>query len=83
LRRTEEDNRNLGFYGLQAFDSIQMVGHAIDRMASGNGNDKKTLQQKILSTNFNGLSGEIQFEPTAFAESYFEDCKCRWEELEN
>jgi len=41
--RAEEGKRNLGFYGLQAYDSIQMVGHATNRTASGNGNDKKTL----------------------------------------
>jgi len=30
---------------MRAYDSIQMVGHAIDRKASG-GNDKKTLLQE-------------------------------------
>ncbi|KAI5396977.1 hypothetical protein KIW84_062975 [Lathyrus oleraceus] len=32
----DEDNRDSGFYALQAYDNIQMVGHAIDRMASDN-----------------------------------------------
>lgn len=58
----DEDNRNPGYYALQAYDSIQMVGHAIDRMASGNGNQKKTLLQELVSSDFLGLSGKIQFE---------------------
>ncbi|KAI5386776.1 glutamate receptor 2.7 [Lathyrus oleraceus] len=59
---SDEDNRDPGFYALQAYDSIQMVGHAIDRMASGNGNHKRTLLQEIVSTDFLGLTGKIQFE---------------------
>jgi len=57
-KNPDEDNRDPGFYALQAYDSIQMVGHAINRMAS----DNKTLLQEIVSSNFLGLSGEIQFE---------------------
>jgi len=53
-RRAEEGNLNLGFYGLQAYDSTQMVGHAIDRTASGNVNDKKTLLQERLVLLFCG-----------------------------
>ncbi|TKY59185.1 Glutamate receptor 2.7 [Spatholobus suberectus] len=58
----EEDNRNPGFYALQAYDSIKIVAQAVDRMASGNGSGRKTLLREILSSNFLGLSGEIQFE---------------------
>ncbi|XP_020209595.2 glutamate receptor 2.2 [Cajanus cajan] len=58
----EEDNRNPGFYALQAYDSIKIVAQAIDRMASGNGSSKNTLLREVLSSNFLGLSGEIQFE---------------------
>lgn len=54
----EEDNRDPGFYALQAYDSIKIVAQAIDRMASG----RKTLLTEILSSNFLGLSGEIRFE---------------------
>ncbi|GAU14587.1 hypothetical protein TSUD_96510 [Trifolium subterraneum] len=54
----EEDNRDPGFYALQAYDSIQIIGNAIDRIAS----DKKTLLQEIVSSNFLGLSGKIKFE---------------------
>ncbi|KAK7362750.1 hypothetical protein VNO77_04871 [Canavalia gladiata] len=58
----EEDNRNPGFYALQAYDSIKTVAQAIDRMAGGNGSGRKTLLGEILSSNFLGLSGKIQFE---------------------
>ncbi|WJX44269.1 hypothetical protein P8452_31266 [Trifolium repens] len=57
-KNPEEDNRDPGFYALQAYDSIQMIGNAIDRIAS----DKKTLLQEIVSSNFLGLSGKIKFE---------------------
>ncbi|XP_027348334.1 glutamate receptor 2.7-like [Abrus precatorius] len=58
----KEDNRNPGFYALQAYDSIKIVARAIDRMASGNGSGRKTLLKEILSSNFHGLSGQILFE---------------------
>lgn len=63
-KNPEEDNRNPGFYALQAHDSIKIVAQAVDRMASGNNNnnDTRTLLGEILSSNFLGLSGEIQFE---------------------
>ncbi|KAE9613557.1 hypothetical protein Lal_00016161 [Lupinus albus] len=58
----EEDNRNPGFYALQAYDSIKIIGQALNRMASGDSSGKNTLLSEILSTNYLGLSGEIQFE---------------------
>ncbi|KAL1327228.1 hypothetical protein HN51_037299 [Arachis hypogaea] len=62
---TEEDNRNPGFYGLQAYDSIKIVAQAVDRIASHNSSSSssgKTLLRGILSSKFLGLSGEIQFQ---------------------
>ncbi|OIW10141.1 hypothetical protein TanjilG_27892 [Lupinus angustifolius] len=58
----EEDNRNPGFYALQAYDSIKITARALDRMANGNSSGKNILLSEILSTNYLGLSGEIQFE---------------------
>jgi ionotropic glutamate receptor len=57
-KNPEEDNRDPGFYALQAYDSIQMIGNAIDKISS----DKKTLLQEIVSSNFLGRSGKIKFE---------------------
>ena len=62
VKNPEEDNRNPGFYALQAYDSIKFVAQAVDRMASGNSSGSKTLLREILSSKFIGLSGEIQFE---------------------
>ncbi|KAL2321095.1 hypothetical protein Fmac_030064 [Flemingia macrophylla] len=58
----EEDDRNPGYYALQAYDSIKIVAQAIDRMAHANASGRNTLLGEILSSNFLGLSGEIQFE---------------------
>ncbi|KAE9613558.1 hypothetical protein Lal_00016054 [Lupinus albus] len=58
----EEDNRNPGFYALQAYDSIKVTAQAVDRMAKGVSSAKNILLSEILSTNYLGLSGEIQFE---------------------
>ncbi|KAI4306413.1 hypothetical protein L6164_029692 [Bauhinia variegata] len=57
----EEDNRNPGLYALQAYDSIKIVTQAIERLTSQSSR-KRTLLEEILSTNFLGLSGKIQFE---------------------
>lgn len=68
-KNPEEDNRNPGFYALQAYDSIKLVAQAVDRMASGNSSSGKTLLREILSSNFLGLSGEIQFEGVQLLQS--------------
>ena len=55
----QERNSNPGFYALQAYDSIQAITQATERMsenASG-----KILLENILSANFNGLSGNVTF----------------------
>ncbi|KAK7252107.1 hypothetical protein RIF29_35831 [Crotalaria pallida] len=61
-KHPEEDNRNPGFYALQAYDSIKIIAQAVDRMANGAISGKKTLLSEMLSSNFVGLSGEIQFD---------------------
>ncbi|KAK7400648.1 hypothetical protein VNO78_11887 [Psophocarpus tetragonolobus] len=66
----EEDNRNPGFYALQAYDSIKIVAQAIDRIASDNANSRNTLLKEILSSNFLGLSGEIRFEAAQLLQNH-------------
>lgn len=62
LKNPEEDNRYPGFYALQAYDSINIVTQAIDRMTSRNNSSPKSLLRDMQSSNFNGLSGHIQLE---------------------
>lgn len=68
-KKPEEDNRNPGFYALQAYDSIKLVAQAVHRMASGNSSGGKILLREILYSNFLGLSGEIQFEGVQLLQS--------------
>lgn len=58
-KNPEEDNRYPGFYALQAYDSINIVTQAINRITNSS---SKTLLREILSSNFLGLSGHIQLE---------------------
>ncbi|OIW10388.1 hypothetical protein TanjilG_05536 [Lupinus angustifolius] len=58
----EEDNRNPGFYALQAYDSIKVTAHAVDRMGNRDNSGRNNLLSEILSIKYLGLSGEIQFE---------------------
>ncbi|KAI4296859.1 hypothetical protein L6164_036779 [Bauhinia variegata] len=57
----EEDDRNPGFYALQAYDGMKVVTQAIDRF-TGRSSRTRTLLDEVLSINFHGLSGKIQFE---------------------
>ncbi|KAJ1394004.1 Receptor, ligand binding region [Sesbania bispinosa] len=62
-KNPEEDNRYPGFYALQAYDAIKIVAQAVDRMASRNNTNPKTLlMREIQSSSFLGLSGQVQFE---------------------
>ena len=61
-KNPDEDNRYPGFYALQAYDSINIVTQALNRMTSRNNSSPKTLLREILSCNFLGLSGHIQLE---------------------
>jgi len=62
LKNPEEDNRYPGFYALQAYDSINTVTQAFNRMTSRNNSSPKILLREIQSSNFIGLSGHIQLE---------------------
>jgi ionotropic glutamate receptor len=62
LKNPEEDNRYPGFYALQAYDSINIVTQAINRMTNMNNISSKALLREIMSSNFVGLSGHIQLE---------------------
>ncbi|KAJ7968664.1 Glutamate receptor [Quillaja saponaria] len=57
----DEDNYNPGLYALQAYDSVGVATQAIKRVAS-NIINPKTLLKDMLSSNFLGLRGNIQFE---------------------
>ncbi|RHN72027.1 putative periplasmic binding protein-like I [Medicago truncatula] len=61
-KNPEEDNRYPGFYALQAYDSINIVTQAFNRMTSRNNSSPKFLLSEIQSSNFIGLSGHIQLE---------------------
>ncbi|TYG97379.1 hypothetical protein ES288_A10G034400v1 [Gossypium darwinii] len=57
----DEDNFEPGIYALKAYDAIQIITEAMEGMINTNISSKQ-LSEKILSSNFTGLSGEIQFE---------------------
>ncbi|KAI9096315.1 hypothetical protein K1719_026034 [Acacia pycnantha] len=61
-KNPEEDNSNPGFYALQAYDSIKVVIQAVERMARDTSSSPQALLREILSSSFNGLSGEIHFQ---------------------
>ncbi|XP_077229580.1 glutamate receptor 2.7-like isoform X2 [Tasmannia lanceolata] len=58
----EEENPNPGIFALRAYDSIWTVGGAIKRNSTGG----DRLVEGILSSNFSGLSGKINFKDTEF-----------------
>ncbi|MBA0569618.1 hypothetical protein Golob_003337 [Gossypium lobatum] len=57
----DEDNFEPGIYALKAYDAIQIITKAMEGMINTNISSKQ-LSEKILLSNFTGLSGEIQFE---------------------
>ncbi|XP_059439979.1 glutamate receptor 2.9-like [Corylus avellana] len=59
----EEDNSVPGIYALRAYDSIGIVIKAMQKMGS-----PKMLLEKMLSSNFSGLSGKIRFEEGRLSE---------------
>ncbi|KAJ8761417.1 hypothetical protein K2173_001548 [Erythroxylum novogranatense] len=56
----DEDNLEPGFHALRAYDSMTTIIKAIERMPTNN-SSPKILLNNILSSNFSGLSGWIQF----------------------
>ncbi|KAJ7947053.1 Glutamate receptor [Quillaja saponaria] len=67
-KNPEEDNINPGIYALLAYDSIRIVTQAIERMDSNTINSRSFLTE-MLSTNFTGLSGKLQFEAGQISQS--------------
>ncbi|KAJ7947054.1 Glutamate receptor [Quillaja saponaria] len=55
-----EANSTAGSHALRAYDSITIVTKAIERMNSTN-NDSRVFLKEMLSSNFSGLSGTINF----------------------
>ncbi|KAK4259687.1 hypothetical protein QN277_005995 [Acacia crassicarpa] len=54
-----QSHPSAAFYALQAYDSITMVGKALQKM---NGtNNSRLFFKKMLSSNFTGLTGDIRF----------------------
>ncbi|KAJ0018411.1 hypothetical protein Pint_10471 [Pistacia integerrima] len=58
----EEDSSDPGIYTLKAYDSIKIVARGLDKTSSDDNFTSAVLLEKILSTNFTGLIGEISFE---------------------
>ncbi|XP_077231201.1 glutamate receptor 2.9-like [Tasmannia lanceolata] len=59
----EEENPNPGIFALRAYDSIWAVGRTIERNSTGG----EELVEGILSSNFSGLSGKINFKDRELA----------------
>ncbi|XP_057952942.1 glutamate receptor 2.8-like [Malania oleifera] len=57
----EEDKFEPGIHALRAYDSIITIAHAMKKLASNKSSNSKMLLQTILSSNFPGLSGKINF----------------------
>lgn len=57
----EEANTKPGIHALRAFDSISVIADALVRLAGGTQTPKR-LQENILSSDFEGLSGKISFQ---------------------
>ncbi|XP_050287185.1 glutamate receptor 2.7-like [Quercus robur] len=57
----EEHNHEPGIYALRAYDSIMTISQAIERMIN-NSIIPKIMLENILSSNFSGLSDQINFE---------------------
>ncbi|XP_031252841.1 glutamate receptor 2.2-like [Pistacia vera] len=58
----EEDSSDPGIYTLKAYDSIKIVARGLDKTTSDDNFTSAVLLEKILSTTFTGLIGEISFE---------------------
>ncbi|KAK7302891.1 hypothetical protein RJT34_13788 [Clitoria ternatea] len=57
---TETVGSKPGSDALQAYDSITIITRALEKM-NGNSSNSRVLLEKMLSSNFNGLSGNIRF----------------------
>ncbi|KAA8515183.1 hypothetical protein F0562_018362 [Nyssa sinensis] len=68
LEYPKEDNPKPGIYAIRAYDSITTIGQAVKRLGS-NTSTPKMLLKSILSSNLNGLSGNIRFHDGRLSES--------------
>lgn len=57
LKHPEEENPVPGFHALRAYDAIWTVGRAIKESKNGS----KELLEKILRSDFHGLTGNVRF----------------------
>ncbi|CAL5412315.1 unnamed protein product [Camellia sinensis] len=58
----EEDNSELGIHVIRAYDSIDTIIRAVQKLGTTNNRTQKMLLENILSSNFKGLSGDIRFD---------------------
>nr|KYP34140.1 Glutamate receptor 2.7 [Cajanus cajan] len=58
--QTETAGSKPGSDALQAYDSVTIIAKALEKMNSNSSNSRVFLE-KMLSSNFNGLSGNIRF----------------------
>ncbi|KAJ8549505.1 hypothetical protein K7X08_033212 [Anisodus acutangulus] len=56
-----EDHSEPGIHALKAYDSITAFAKAVNNLGTKSSNDSKLLKNKILSSNFIGLSGHVSF----------------------
>ncbi|KAL5712320.1 hypothetical protein ACHQM5_014507 [Ranunculus cassubicifolius] len=58
----KEEKYEPGFHALRAFDTIFTIALAMEKLGNNKSGANPGLLASILSSNFNGLSGKIQFE---------------------
>ncbi|KAI3823965.1 hypothetical protein L1987_05414 [Smallanthus sonchifolius] len=58
----EEDKSEPGIYAIRAYNSIETISLALDRLGNLKYTDGKKLLDTILSTNFSSLTGRIDFQ---------------------
>lgn len=58
----EEDNSEPGIHAIRAYDSIDTIIQAAQKLGTTNNRTQKMLLENILSSNFKGLSGAIRFD---------------------
>ncbi|OIT03776.1 PREDICTED: glutamate receptor 2.9-like [Nicotiana attenuata] len=55
-----EDHSEPGIHALKAYDSITAFAMAVNNLGTKSSNDSKLLKNRILSSNFTGLSGQVR-----------------------
>ncbi|KAL7211689.1 hypothetical protein ACSBR2_014527 [Camellia fascicularis] len=72
LEYREEDNSEPGIHAIRAYDSIDTIIRAVQKLGTTNNRTQKMLLENILSSDFKGLSGDIRFDSGEL--SYNEVC---------